>query len=324
MVAIRSIHVGLGTIGQAILKATVNSGVATPVAGVDPAYAGESLSVLGGGLPGSAVQPDLAAVADYAADVAIVSTASAVPALMPLLRSLMAAGCNVISTCEKLCYPWLETPQLAAEIDDLAQQHGVTVVGTGINPGFLLDALPVFLRRPVVSVRGLRATRTVNTARRRRQLQEKTGAGLTPEQFASKAAEGTIGHVGLAESAALLCRGLGWPVPQTIDVRLEPVIADQPVVGDVGTVEAGMVRGQVQTVQLTGPQGQPLSLRLLMALGETDEADEIRIDGDPPLHARLIGGVFGDTATAGCTANIIPQVVAARPGLLTVLDLPLC
>ncbi len=322
--AIRTIHVGLGTIGQAILRATVSSGIATPVAGVDPAHAGERLAAFTGGPSEAVVQPDLAAALGHPADVAIVSTASAVPDLMATLRPLIASGCNVVSTCEKLCYPWLETPELATEIDDLAHRHGVTVVGTGINPGFLLDALPVFLRRPVVSVRAVRATRTVNTARRRRQLQEKTGAGLAPEEFARKAAEGSIGHVGLAESAALVCRGLGWPVPETIDVRLEPVIADQPVMSEIGTVEAGMVRGQVQTVQLAGPEGQSLSLRLLMALGETDEADEILIDGDPPVHARLIGGVFGDTATAGCTANIIPQVVAARPGLLTVLDLPLC
>lgn len=321
---LRTIHVGLGTIGQAILRATLVSGRATPVAGVDPAHAGEDLADLGGSTPGVPVHADLAAALQGKPDVAIVSTVSSVQELMPALRRLAAAGTNVVSTCEKLCYPWLETPDLAEEINDLAHEHAVTVVGTGVNPGFLLDALPVLLSRPAVTVRGLRATRTVNTARRRRQLQEKTGAGLSPEEFARKAAAGTVGHVGLAESAALLCRGLGWPVPEAIPVRLSPVIADQTVVGEDRTVEAGMVRGQLQTVELAGPQGQPLQLRLLMALGEAEEGDEIVIDGDPPVHGRLVGGVFGDAATAGCTVNILPQVVQARPGLLTVLDLPLC
>jgi 4-hydroxy-tetrahydrodipicolinate reductase len=278
------------------------------------------------GLEGVAgrVYATLGEALDLRPAVAVLSTASSVAALMPDLRQIIAAGANIVSTCERLSYPWLSTPGLAEEINDLAHEAAVTVVGTGINPGFLLDALPVFLARPVVDLQHLRATRIVNTARQRPQLQDKTGAGLTAAQFRERAERGQVGHVGLAESAALVGRGLGWEVVAgAIVERLEPVIAEASVSSDHVTVPPGLVRGQLQTVELSGPGGRTLTLTLRMALGELEEYDEVVIEGDPPLHARIIGGVFGDTATAGCTANILSQVVAARPGLLTVLDLPL-
>jgi 2,4-diaminopentanoate dehydrogenase len=322
---ISTLHVGLGTIGQQVLQATVRGGKGCPVAGVDPVHAGKSLAEVAGleGLTGR-VYASLGEALELRPAVAVLSTASSVEAVMPDLRQIIAGGGNVVSTCERLSYPWLSAPGLAEEINDLAHEAAVSVVGTGINPGFLLDALPVLLARPVVDPRHLRATRIVNTARRRPQLQDKTGAGLTVAEFQERAERGHVGHVGLAESAALVARGLGWEVVAgAIAEHLEPVIAETSVSSDHVTVPPGLVLGQLQSVKLAGPDGRTLTLTLRMALGEPEEYDEVIIEGDPPLHARILGGVFGDTATAGCTANILPQVVAARAGLLTVLDLPL-
>ena len=322
---LRTLHVGLGTIGREILKATVESGIGRPVAGVDPLFVGRQMSDLPEG-PATPVpvHADLASALESKPDIAILSTASRVEAIASDLRTLVAAGVNCVSTCEKLAYPWLDTPQLAEELNEKAKNAGVTIVGTGVNPGFLLDALPVFLTRPCEAVSRVAASRFVNTARRRRQLQEKTGAGMTLEEFARKAEAGTVGHVGLAESAALLATGLGWEVSRAdINETIEPVLAEEAVSSDYLTVPAGRVKGQLQTITLQGPDAKAIQITLKMALGLEEEYDEVRVEGVPPLHVRVIGGLFGDSATAGCTVNILRQTVAARPGLLTVLDLPL-
>jgi 4-hydroxy-tetrahydrodipicolinate reductase len=320
-----TLHAGLGTIGREILKATVMGGVARVVGGVDPLFAGQTLSDLPD-IP-TVAGPIFGSLAEALAvkpDVALLSTLSTVPAVADDLRALITAGVNVVSTCEDLSYPWLKTPELADELDALARQHGVTVVGTGVNPGFVLDALPVLLTRPCEIVHRVRATRLVNTARRRKQLQLKTGGGLSVAEFRAQAQAGKLGHVGLAESAALIARGLRWEINAAqIAETIEPVLTDATVRTEYVTAGPEQCKGQQQTVTVQGEGERRIELTLRMELGAAEEYDEIIIEGEPGLHARIIGGVFGDSATAGCTVNLIRQTAGARPGLLTVLDLPL-
>jgi len=292
---------------------------------VDPLFAGQTLADLPDGPPLSA--PVFASLAEALAlrpDVAVLCTASTVPAVADDLFALIAAGVNVVSTCENLSYPWLKTPELADRLDAAAREAGVTIAGTGVNPGFVLDALPVLLARPCETVRSVRATRIVNTALRRKQLQLKTGAGMAVEDFRAKAAAGQLGHVGLAESGALIARGLGWHVTaEQIEETIEPVLRDGTVTTEHVTAGPDVCKGQFQRVTVRAGEGRTITLELTMELGAAEHYDEITIEGEPSIHARILGGVFGDTATAGCTANILAQTVAARPGLLTVLDLPL-
>ena len=193
-----------------------------------------------------------------------------------------------------------------------------------MNPGFVLDCLPVMLCRPCQTVHGVQATRVVDTSLRRKQLQLKTGAGMALEDFHSRAKAGLLGHVGLAESACLIAHGLGWAVDHSrIEEHIEPVINERRVQTEHVISEPHQAKGQLQTVIVRGERDKTIRLTLKMELGAAEEYDEILIEGQPSVSARIIGGVFGDSATAGCTANILAQTVAARPGLLTVLDLPL-
>lgn len=316
------LHVGLGTIGQEIVKAALAGGRGTPVAGVDPLHGGRSLGEIVPGAPQQApIHAALHEIPDKIADVAVLATASKVEDMAEDLLALISRGYNCVSTCEKLSYPWLDSPQLAARIDRAARDNGVTVVGTGVNPGFILDALPVMLTRPCTTVKSITARRVVNTTRRRRQLQEKTGCGLSPEDFIEKAKNHAVGHVGLPESLALIARGMGWTInSDDIDLSIEPVIAEKAVSSEFFTVAAGQVRGQSQVAQ-AHRNDLTLRIELRMALDETGEYDEIIIEGTPPVHTVIKGGVFGDTATAGCTVNVLRQTVAAPPGLSTVVDL---
>lgn len=324
-----TLHIGLGTIGQEIVKAALKRSVGEPIGGVDPLWAGKTLADLPAlaelNVPAAPIFSSLAeALESLPLDVAVVSTVSIVEGIARDLFALIAAGVNVVSTCENLSYPWLKTPELARQLDKAAREAGVTIVGTGVNPGFVLDALPVLLTRPCETVRQVRAVRIVDTAQRRRQLQLKTGAGLTEAEFRARAQAGQLGHVGLSESAALIARGLGWEItPAHINETIEPILRPTTVQTDYVTAGPELCKGQFQRVTVQAEGGGSIILELTMELGAPEQYDEIFIEGEPNIHVRIEGGLFGDTATAGCTVNILRQVVQAPPGLLTVLDLPI-
>jgi 4-hydroxy-tetrahydrodipicolinate reductase len=250
------------------------------------------------------------------ADMALHSTASRLPQIVDQLREIIELGLDCISTAEELTWPWLNHPALAEELDALAQERGVRVLGTGINPGFVMDLLPLLLTAPCRRVERIVARRIVDTATRRPQLQQKTGLGLTESEYRERAERGAIGHVGLRESAALLAAGLGW-APEAIDETIEPVIA-----GEGGGSPAPQVRGSRQTATAWVGGSECLRLELGMYAGAPDPRDEIAITGAPSFTVRIAGGIPGDEATPACVLNAIPPLLASMPGLLTLKDVP--
>jgi len=325
---IRSLHIGVSTIGQEVIKACISRNRSIPAGAVDinPAMVGKPLSEVAPGVAADAVIYGSLQEALQAGpwDVAVLCTASALSSIRRDLETLISAGIDVVSTSEELAYPELQNPVAYGELNAAAEAAGVTVVGTGVNPGFVLDLLPVIMTRPCVEVHSVRCARIVNTMRRRRQLQLKLGAGLEVEEFERRKSAGAIGHVGLRESAALIARGLGWEFDlKAVEHTLEPVVAEQTVSSDYVTVGAGQVLGAEETISFSPGHGRLLSLHLRMRLGEPEEYDEVVVEGTPAIHTRIIGGIHGDAATAGCTANILAQTIKARPGMLTVLDLPI-
>lgn len=326
---LKTVHAGLGTIGLQILHAVLEGEVGEPVAAADvaPELAGRTLADIMGeaDAPDVTVAEDLeaalAAGVEAGAHVLVLATGSRLPAIADQIHAAIEHRLNVVSTSEELTWPWLRHPDLAEEIDAAAREAGVTVVGTGVNPGFLLDLLPLLLCRPCQPVRKITAKRIVNVSTRRPQLQEKVGSGLDAATYNALAERGEVGHVGLGESAAMLAAGLGWPHDDVYEF-IEPVIAEQATGTEEYPVAAGQVAGSHQMARLATDDGRTIELICRMTHGEPDPRDEIIIDGDPWVRVRIEGGIFGDTATAGCTANILRQVVEGRPGLLAVKDLP--
>jgi len=255
-------------------------------------------------------------------DVVIHSTVSSAKAAFPQLEKLLKAGANVVSTCEELSYPYLKVPELAARIDEMARANGVTVLATGVNPGFLMDAWPLFMTGVCQQVTAIKSVRIQNAATRRAPFQKKIGAGRTLEEFDELVAAGTLRHVGLTESIAMIAAGLGWELDD-ITESIEPIIAKSPVTTEFVTVAPGQASG-VRQVGKGIKAGKELVTLLFEASVDAAEAyDAVYITGTPNLEVIIKGGTHGDIATAAMVVNAIPRVIESPPGLITMKDLPI-
>jgi 4-hydroxy-tetrahydrodipicolinate reductase len=241
--------------------------------------------------------------------------------IAPLLTKIAAAGVSVVSTCEELSYPWKTQPDLARQIDEQARSNGVAVLGTGINPGFLMDFLPTAATGLCRTVDSIVIERIQDASFRRLPFRQKIGAGLTPSEFEARTQAGKIRHVGLTESMHMVAARLGWEIGRTEDV-VEPVIAESDVKGDDWIVTAGHATGVQQTGRAFVGDREVLTLNFRAAVGQNAPHDSVHISGTPALNLTIPGGVNGDVGTCAVVANAIPVIANATPGLHTMVDLP--
>lgn len=316
---------GLGPIGRRIAARLVTAeSPATVVAGVDLAperVLPELRSALGDGIDLPVATTLDAALADWdgSPGVVVLATGSRLVDVASQITECVGRGWNVLSTCEELSYPAGIDEALTARLDAAATSNGVSVLGAGINPGFLMDALPVVLSLATTRVVAVSVRRRVNTDERRVPLQQKAGVGMTVEAFDELARTGGIGHVGLRQSAFLLASGLGWEV-ESYEESVVPVVAKEPVKTQLGLVPAGGVIGQHQLARARCGGEAVIDYDLEMS-ARADNVDEIDLFGPPDIHSAIRGGVNGDTGTEAVIANLVPAVERARPGVLTMVDL---
>ena len=309
--------VGLGAIGCEVLKAVQARPDLLLASVADPALAGRDAGEAAGvDACGVTVVAGVAEAFARDVDVALVLTGSSVADVEPIIELAAARRVDVISTCEDLAYADLSTPELARRIDARAREGGITVVGTSVNPGFVMDRLPLTLAAACVRVDHVHVTRIVDAAKRRAPLRAKVGAGLTVEEFHAGVAARRLGHRGFGESCALVGLGLGLPLD---DVRttIDPVVADRP------GVPPGRVAGLRQSAVGVRGGREIVRLDLEMSVGAPDPHDAVVIQGDPPLDVLIRGGTHGDRGTVGTVLSAIAPVIAAPPGLKTILDLAL-
>jgi hypothetical protein len=258
---------------------------------------------------------------DTTPDIVTHATASYMKTIFPQIIEIVEHDASVVSTAEELSYPFVKHLELARKIDERAKEKKIAVLGTGVNPGFLLDTLAVALSGVCQKVNSIRAERVVDASRRRLPLQRKIGAGLSQQEFERKVAEGTIKHVGLPESLGLIALAMGWKLDE-IQERITPVIAEKAVESKFIKVPAGAVAGVRQVAKgiLGGQELVVLDLR--MYLGAENPHDSILIDGEPPVDMIMRGGVEGDRATPAIVVNSLPKISRLEPGLRTMLELP--
>jgi hypothetical protein len=257
------------------------------------------------------------------ADAVVLTTTSHLESVAPQIIQCLEAGLNVVSTCEELSYPWKRHPELVRKIDNLAKEKGVTVVGTGINPGFLMDVLPLVLTAPCLKVQSVKVKRMMNSAKRRVPFQVKVGTGLTQEEFKEKIKNKIItGHVGLLESINMIAAGLGWELDEAVELPPEPVIDEKEITTALGEVQPGDVIG-LSSIAFGKKNGKEvITLEFCANAAVEEEYDEIIIEGEPNIHQKIIGGVHGDIGTVAVTVNTIPRAVEAPPGVIVMKDLP--
>lgn len=256
------------------------------------------------------------------AQAVVLTTTSHLKSVLPQISQCAKAGLDVISTCEELSYPWKRSPELAQDIDAVAKENGVTVVGTGINPGYLMDSLPLVLTAPCLRVDTIKVTRMMNSARRRIPFQTKVGTSMTPEEFKTKIEDGIItGHVGLLESINMIATGLGWELDRAVELPPEAVITPNPIETGLGLVDPGNVIGlkSVAFAEISGKK--VITLEFYAYAGLEEEYDEVIIEGIPKIHEKIIGGVHGDIGTVAMTINTIPKAVEASPGIKLMKDI---
>ncbi|MCM8745922.1 hypothetical protein NET03_05205 [Thermomicrobium sp. CFH 73360] len=323
----RVVQFGLGPIGQELVRLVLErrSCELVGVIDIDPTLVGRDAGeLIGLGQPvGVVVREDAEAVlAETRPDCVLHATGSYLDRVFPQLELAVRLGCNVVSTCEELAFPTAGHPELAARLDALAREHGVTVLGTGVNPGYVMDTLPLFLSGVAQAVTAVRVERIQNASTRRRPLQEKIGSGKTVEEFQELVAAGTVRHVGLRESAYLLAAGLGWTI-EHYEERIEPVLAERRIVTQYFTVEPGRVCGVDQLGRGFVAGEERITLHLRMYLDADPAYDRVRLEGPTPLELVIPGGLQGDRATTAIALNAVPRVVEHAPGLVTMADLPL-
>jgi 2,4-diaminopentanoate dehydrogenase len=324
---IRVLHYGLGPIGAAIVRQLASRRGFRIVGAVDidPAKVGRDLGEVanvGRALRVKVSNDPKKSIKANKPDVVVLCTQSSLKKVMPQIGTILKLKVPIVSTTEELAYPTPANMKYARALHQMAKKAKVAVLGTGVNPGFTMDALPITLTGVCEHVDAIRVDRIQDARVRRLPFQQKIGAGLTREQFQKKVDDGSVRHVGLAESVSMIADAMGWKLDRITD-EIQPRMATETVASEFLAVDPGYVCGIVQD-GIGYRNGRPvITLHMEAYLGAPESFDGVEITGSPALKMKIAGGVHGDVATASITVNSIPKILAAAPGLHTMRDMPI-
>ena len=324
--AIRVLFYGLGPIGAAVARqvATRKGFQIVGAVDIDRAKIGLDLGEvigLGKKLRIRVTNDAVGAIKAGKPDVAVLCTSSSLKAIMPQIATVLSKKVAIVSTTEELSYPVGKNRALAKKIDAMAKKAKVAVLGTGVNPGFAMDALPITLTGICERVDSIRVERVQDARIRRLPFQQKIGAGLNKEQFAKKVKDGSVRHVGLAESVQMIADAMGWKLDKVTD-EIQPKIAEKGVESELIAVDPGYVCGIIQD-GIGYSKGKPvITLHMEAYLGAPESFDAVTVEGNPRITQKIAGGLHGDVATASITVNSIPMMLRVSPGLRTMADMP--
>jgi hypothetical protein len=323
---------GLGTIGSKVARLLLEHRHGVEIVGAaskDPAQIGRPLDdVLGlDGGGGPVVADSVAALIAEKPDAIVLATGSFLTDVVEDVLACARAGVNLVSPCEELAYPYSRDPGVAAQIDEAARSGGATILGSGVNPGFIFDTLVATATGVAWDVKAIRGRRVVDTVEFGQNIHLRLGIGYTPEEFDAGHADGSIaGHVGFPESIQIVCERLGVELDRPVEEKFEPLIAETPAPTKYGEVEAGRTEGFVQ--RATGLVGGREFIRFELVLhlrpreAGYEPADTFTVDGLHPVNLTLSPGMDAVLATSAELVNSLPALIQARPGLKTVKDLP--
>lgn len=324
---IRVVHFGLGPIGAAVVRQVAERKGFKIVGAVDidPAKVGRDLGQVAGlsrSLKVTVTDNAKKAIQAGKPDVVVLCTSSSMKKVLPQIETILKLKVPVVSTTEELSYPTKANLRYARAVHQLAKKSKVAVLGTGVNPGFVMDALPITLTGVCERVDAIRVDRIQDARVRRLPFQQKIGAGLTREQFQKKVDDGSVRHVGLAESVSMIADAMGWKLDRITD-EIQPKMATGTVTSEFLAVDAGYVCGIVQDGIGYRNGKAVITLHMEAYLGAPESYDAVEISGSPAIRSRVAGGVHGDVATASIVVNSLPKILEVPPGLHTMRDMPL-
>ena len=260
------------------------------------------------------------------ADICLCATDSYTSKAFPRLKYVLEQKINVISTAEEMSYPKAQEPELAKELDEIAKANGVSILGTGINPGLIMDLLVTVLTGCMTDVEHVEAKRVNSLSPFGHAVMEEQGVGITVEEFNNGVKDGTLaGHVGFAESISMIGDAIGWPV-EKIEQQMKPIVttvdrkspygfAAAGNIAGVNMTGQGFVHGEVKIDMIHPQQIEP-------EMEGTHTGDYIVLKGSPEVNMAIKPEVDGGLGTIAMCVNMIPQVINSHPGLKTMLDLP--
>jgi 4-hydroxy-tetrahydrodipicolinate reductase len=264
---------------------------------------------------------------EKSADVCLCATDSFVKKAFPRLKLVLEKKINVVSTAEEMSYPQAQSPEEAKELDRIAKENGVSILGTGINPGLMMDLLVLTLTGAMTDLTHIKSERVNSLSPFGHAVMEEQGVGLSKEEFLEQDKAGTLaGHVGFEESVQMMVDAVGWKLDGPIKTSMAPIITDVPRETPYIKVEAGdvagcamlgdgYVDGEVKVEMIHPQQIEP-------QLGGTGTGDYITLTGTPNINMAITPEIDGGIGTIAMVINMIPQVINARPGLKTMIDLP--
>ena len=310
---INVLQVGLGPIGLGISK-VLSSKKWVQIVGaidIDPEKQGQDLGRLIGQKDwGVKITKDLnLTLKNKSIDIAIFTTSSKAKVLETQIELLLKAKIPVVTTCEELSFPWMTVEKVARRIDTLAIENGVSVLSTGVNPGFLMDFLPSVSTCICHSISQIKVERIQDASMRRQPFRQKIGVGLSKEEFEGRVKKKLIRHVGLRESVYFLAHQFGWVLDEVVETLL-PVLDDDNRAKGLNQRAVGYVGKKEKII-----------LEFVAFEGAKEPKDIISIQGEPNLEVSIGPQVNGDMATTAIIVHAIPSVLQARPGLRTMGDI---
>ena len=326
---IKVVSYGIGVIGQKLAMHLLEKEGVEIVGAIDinPKIVGKDLGeVLGRKKLGLKINSDVDAVLKATEpDIVAHTTMSYLKQTYDQFEGVLKLGVNIVSTCEELSYPYAtpEGKKYAEKLDRVAKKGKATILGTGVNPGFIMDTLPTFLTAVCQKVDEIYIARQMDAATRRIPFQTKIGAGLTVEEFKGKIEKHEItGHVGLEQSIQMIADALGWELDRIEVEKPQPVVLKKDVASEAIKVPKGANAGSVQYAYGIVGGKKLITMDFKAYIGAPEEFDSVTIKGVPPINQKISPCTHGDYATIAITANMIPLVINAEPGFKTMIDLP--
>lgn len=258
--------------------------------------------------------------------IAIQATCSRVADAVGEITTLIRHGVHVISIAEEMAFPAACAPAFAEQIHRLANANRVAVLGTGINPGFMLDLLVITLSGVCADIQSITARRVNDLSPYGPTVLMSQGVGLTPEAFQTGLENKTVvGHIGFIESIHMIAAALGWDI-EHIEEKREAIVTQVRRETPFITIEPGQVAGCHHTA-VAYRQGKPVITlihpqQIHPSLEGVETGDYIEITGSPNVSLSGTPEIPGGQATCALAVNMIARVLTASPGLHTMAELP--